>query len=306
MRAGVLLFRRHQDRATPEAPPPTGYWRRSWRRLARNRLALAGLAIILLFILIGILAPLIAPYDPREQNLGNTFAPLSRDHLMGTDNLGRDWFSRVLYGARLSLTIGVCVQAIVLSIGLGVGLLAGYFGRGIDNLLMRATDLGYAFPDLLLVILLRSVFGGSVLTLILIIGLVSWMDVARLVRGQVLSLKEREFVGAARSLGATHGELVLRHILPNAMGPVLVVVAFGVPRAIFIEAALSFIGFGVSASTPSWGAMIEEGYNAIFAFPHLVLFPSVAIAVLMLAITFLTDGLRDALDARTPDRTVSG
>jgi oligopeptide transport system permease protein len=259
---------------------------------------MAGLAVLAAFVAIALLAPLIAPYDPRAQDLRNTFEPMSWDHLMGTDNLGRDWFSRVIYGARLSLTIAILVQVMVVAIAVPVGLIAGYFGRGTDNLLMRATDLGYAFPDLLLVILLRSVLGGGVLTLVLIIGLVTWMDAARVLRGQVLSLKEREFVDAARSLGARDRDIMTRHILPNAIGPLIVVVAFGIPRVIFIEAALSFIGFGVSPEIPSWGGMVEEGYNAIFAFPHLVLFPSIAIALLMLAFTFLADGLRDALDPR--------
>jgi oligopeptide transport system permease protein len=289
-----------------ESPRADGYWRRSFRRLRPNRPAMAGLAVLMAFVAIALLAPLIAPYDPRAQDLRNTFAPMSWDHPMGTDNLGRDWFSRVIYGARLSLTIGIAVQLLVVAIAVPVGLVAGYFGRGTDNLLMRATDLCYAFPDLLLVILLRSVLGGGVLTLVLIIGLVTWMDTARVLRGQVLSLKEREFVDAARSLGARHSEIMTRHILPNAIGPLIIVVAFGIPRVIFIEAALSFIGFGVSPDVPSWGAMVEEGYNAIFAFPHLVLFPSIAIAVLMLAFTFLADGLRDALDPRLEPQTRLG
>jgi oligopeptide transport system permease protein len=164
---------------------------------------------------------------------------------------------------------------------------------------MRFTDLVYAFPDLLLIILLRAVLGGSVFMLFLVIGLVSWMDIARLVRGQVLTLREREFVTAARSLGASDREIMTRHLLPNLAGPVIVLVTLGVPRAVFVEAALSFIGLGVSGSTPSWGSMVQEGYSAIVAFPHLVIFPSVAIALLMLSFTFLGDGLRDALDPST-------
>ena len=275
-----------------------GFWALAWRRLLRNRVAAAGLGVIGLFALVALLAPLVAPHDPRFQDLAHTFAPLSLDHPMGTDNLGRDWLSRLVYGARLSLTVGIFAQAIVLAIGLPLGLAAGYWGRAADSAIMRFTDLVYAFPDLLLIILLRSVLGGSVFTLFLVIGLVSWVDIARLVRGQVLSLREREFVEAARSLGASGREIMVRHLLPNLLGPLVVVVAFGIPRAVFIEATLSFIGIGVAPGTPSWGSMVQEGYAAIFAHPHLVAFPSAAIALLMLAFTFLGDGLRDALDPR--------
>jgi oligopeptide transport system permease protein len=186
----------------------------------------------------------------------------------------------------------------VLFIGLPLGLIAGLNGRWADSLIMRTVDLGYAFPDLLLLILLRGVLGGSLFTLVLIIGIVSWMDIARLVRGQVLSLREREFVTAARSLGASDREIMTRHLLPNLAGPVVVILAVGIPRAIFFEAALSFIGYGVTPGTPSWGSMVQEGYSA-FPFPHLMLFPSLAIAMLLLAFTFVGDGLRDALDPTT-------
>ena len=276
-----------------------GFWTTAWRRLRGNTVATAALAVIVIIAALALAGPLIAPHDPSTQDLRNTFASPSLDHLAGTDNLGRDWFSRLLYGARLSLAVGLFAQCLVLAIGLPVGLIAGYGGRAVDNVLMRLTDLLYAFPDLLLIILLRSVLGGSLFTLFLIIGLVAWVDVARLVRGQVLSLKEREFVEAARSLGATHREIMTRHLLPNLAGPLIVLVVFGIPRAIFVEASLSFIGIGVSAGTPSWGSMVEEGYGAIFGFPHLVLFPSAAIALLMVSFTFLGDGLRDVLDPRT-------
>jgi oligopeptide transport system permease protein len=285
--------------------PARGYWSRALRRLLHNRLAVAGLAVIALFALAAILAPVIVPHDPSTQDLAHTFAKPGLDHPMGTDNLGRDWLSRLIYGARLSLTIGFFAQAVVLGIGLPVGLVAGFKGKAADSLLMRLTDLVYAFPDLLLIILLRSVMGGSIFMLFLIIGLVAWVDIARLVRGQVLSLKEREFVEAARSLGASDREIITRHVFPNLTGPLTVLVAFGVPRAIFVEATLSFIGIGVNPSTPSWGTMVHEGYAAIFAFPYLVIFPAAAIALLMLAFTFVGDGLRDALDPRSEDAAPS-
>ncbi len=285
--------------AVQHVPPAYGYWARAWRRLQRNRLAVAGLAVVVLLALVAIAAPLVAPHNPSTQDLRNTFASPSLHHFAGTDNLGRDWFSRLIFGTRVSLSVGIFAQAIVLGIGLPVGLIAGYKGGAIDSLLMRTTDLFYAFPDLLLIILLRTVVGGSVFMLFLIIGLVSWMDIARLVRGQVLSLREREFVTAARSLGASDREIMTRHLLPNLAGPVIVLVTLGVPRAVFVEAALSFIGLGVVGSTPSWGTMVQEGYSAIVGFPYLVIFPSAAIALLMLSFTFLGDGLRDALDPST-------
>ena len=276
-----------------------GLWREALRRLAKNRLALAGLFVVAVVVLVAIFAPLIATHDPRAQDLRNTFAEADGDHLMGTDNLGRDWFSRLVYGARVSMTVGFFAQAVILTIGVTIGSVAGYFGGRVDNLLMRFTDLMFAFPELLFIILLRSMMGGNIFVLFLIIGLVSWVDVARMVRGQILSLKETEFVEAARALGATGRAIMWRHLFPNTLSPLIVLVAFGIPRAIFTEAALSFIGIGVDPRTPSWGSMIYEGYSGIFAVPGLVLFPAITIAVVMLSFTFIGDGLRDALDPRT-------
>lgn len=268
------------------------------RRLARNRPALAGAIIVLILGAIALLAPLIAPYDYAHQDYDVILRGPSLSHWFGTDALGRDVLSRAIFGARTSLTVGVVAQVIVIGLGLAVGVLASVGGRAVDNLLMRLTDVAYAFPDLLLIILLRAIFGGSLLMIMLAIALVNWTTVARLVRGQILSLRQQDFALAARSLGASEPRVVLRHLLPNALGPIIVVAAFGVPRAIFAEAALSFIGIGVAPPTPSWGSMVQDGYQAIFAFPHLVLFPTLAIALVMMAFTFLGDGLRDALDPR--------
>lgn len=268
------------------------------QRLARNRLALAGGIVVLILGAIALLAPLIAPYDYARQDYDVILRGPSASHWFGTDALGRDVLSRAIFGARTSLAVGLVAQAIVIGLGLAVGVLASVGGRAVDNLLMRLTDVAYAFPDLLLIILLRAIFGGSLLMIMLAIALVNWTTVARLVRGQMLSLRQQDFALAARSLGAAEPRVVLRHLLPNALGPVIVVAAFGVPRAIFAEAALSFIGIGVAPPTPSWGSMVQDGYQAIFAFPHLVLFPTLAIALVMMAFTFLGDGLRDALDPR--------
>lgn len=286
--------------AAPLAASP-GYWSRAWSRLLRNRVAVAGLIVIGVVALVALLAPLVAPNDPAAQDVLNSRQGPSLHHLAGTDSLGRDLLSRLIYGARVSLSVGVFAQAIVLVIGLPLGLIAGYRGGWADNAIMRFTDLVYAFPDLLLIILLRAVVGGDIFTLFLIIGFVSWVNVARLVRGQVLSLREREFVEAARSLGASDREIMTRHLLPNLSGPLVVLLALGIPRAVFIEAALSFIGFGVDPSTPSWGSMVQEGQSAIGSASHLVIFPSAAIALLTLAFTFLGDGLRDALDPSIED-----
>ncbi len=292
-----------------------GLWGDAFRRLARNRLALIGLGVVLFLGFLAVFAPVVAPFDPQRQDYSASFRRPSlyhgflnpgsdkfldfHSHVLGTDNLGRDWFSKIIFGARLSMTVGFFAQAVILSIGIPIGVAAGYLGGRVDNILMRFTDLMYAFPELLFIILLRNVFGGGVFMLFFIIGLVAWVGDARLIRGQILSLKEREFVEAARALGASNRAIIFRHLFPNALGPLIVAVTFGIPRAIFTEAALSFIGIGVGPSTTSWGSMVQEGYGAIFAFPHLVIFPAIAIAVLMLSFTFLGDGLRDALDPRT-------
>ena len=283
--------------------PSRGYWSRAWERLLRNRLAVIGLAVIALLAAAALFAPLIAPHDPSAQDVLNARKDPSLEHPGGTDNLGRDVLSRLIFGARISLTVGLLAQAVVLGIGLPLGLIAGFRGSWADTAIMRFTDLVYAFPDLLFIILLRAVLGGNVMTLFLIIGFVTWVDVARLVRGQTLSLREREYVTAARALGATDREIMTRHLLPNLTGPLVVLLALGVPRAIFIEAALSFIGFGVDPRIPSWGSMVQEGQAGIVGGNlHLVIFPAAAIALLTLAFTFVGDGLRDALDPNVDGR----
>ncbi|MEA2639804.1 MAG: oligopeptide transport system permease protein [Chloroflexota bacterium] len=273
-------------------------WRDALARLLRNRLAVVGAVLVLALIAVALLAPILAPFDPTKQDYARIAQPPSGERLLGTDGLGRDLLSRLIWGARISISVGIFTQLIVLAVGIPVGALAGMLGGRVDNLLMRFTDVMYAFPDLLLVILFRAVFGASVWALFLAIGLAAWVGVARLTRGQLLSLKERDFVQAARMLGADDLRIVTRHLLPNALGPLIVYVTFNVPRAIFAEAALSYIGIGIAPPTPSWGNMIQEGGQAIFAAPWQVLFPGIAIAVTMMAFTFLGDGLRDALDPR--------
>mgnify|MGYP001609359270 CR=1 FL=1 len=270
----------------------------SWRRLRGNRLAMAGLVVVLALVVVAVFAPLLAPYDPVFQDYSSILATPGKQFWLGTDNLGRDALSRLIHGARVSLSVGVFTQVIILAIGLPIGAIAAFAGGRVDNLMMRFVDIVYGFPDLLLIILLRAVFGGSIFMIFLAIGLVAWANIARLVRGQILSLKEQDFVVAANAVGASSPRIIMRHLLPNAIGPIIVAVTFGVPRAIFIEAALSYIGVGVADPTPTWGKMIQEGYSVIFAAPHLLVAPALAIAVTMLAFTFLGDGLRDALDPR--------
>ncbi len=282
--------------------PQYGASRRQWidalHRLASHKLALAGSIIILLMIVVALFAPLIAPFDPTEQNTAATLQPPSISHLMGTDTLGRDTFSRLVYGARISLAVGIFTQFIILLIGVPIGAIAGLSGGRVDNILMRFTDIMYAFPDLLLIILFQFIFGGGIFTIFLAIGLVSWTNIARLVRGQILSLKERDFVTASRAMGASNTHIILHHLLPNSLGPIIVVVTFSIPRAIFAEAALSYIGIGIKPPTPSWGTMINDGFTAIFASPYPILFPALAIALLMISFSFLGDGLQDILDPR--------
>ncbi|MBI2854527.1 MAG: ABC transporter permease [Chloroflexi bacterium] len=278
-------------------PHPT-LWGDAFTRLRRNKLALAGGIVILTVAMAAILAPFLTRYDFAKQNLDSIMEGPSWTHPLGTDELGRDVFARLLYGARTSLAVGVFTQVIVLAIGLPLGAFSASLGGRVDNLIMRFVDVVYAFPDILLIILLRAIFGGSIYMIFLSIGLVGWVSVARLARGQILSLKEQDFVTAARSLGGSSRYITMRHLLPNSLGPIIVAVTFNIPRAIFAEAALSYIGIGVKPPTPSWGTMISDGYNLIFSAPYLVAAPALAIGIIMLAFSFLGDGLRDALDPR--------
>ena len=273
-------------------------WADAALRFSRNRVAMAGLAFILLMAALALLAPLIDRHDPSFQDYEAIRVSPNWDHWLGTDALGRDQWSRLLHGARLSLSVGLLTQAVALSIGITAGMAAGLGGPRADNLVMRATDVAYAFPDLLMLILVISVLGSNFVMIFLAIGLVSWPTLARLVRGQALSLQQREFVVAATAMGAGRMRIAFTHLLPNTLGPVIVTAVFGIPFAIFAEAALAYIGLGLAPPSPSWGRLVTEGYGAIRSAPHLVLFPSLAIALTMVSFTFIGDGLRDALDPR--------
>ena len=303
--------------------PPESMWRDAWRRLIRNKLALIGGIFIIIVFVMAIFADdgfiawalgreprqLLAPYHFEEPDFENTRAKPSLQrtedggfpHIFGTDKFGRDVFSRVIYGGRISLAVGVLCALVIMIFGLAYGSISGYAGGRADTLMMRTVDIMYAFPTLLFIILLMVILGSTagyagVRNLVLAIGLVSWMGTARLVRGQFLSIKEREFVVAARMVGARDLDIIFRHLLPNSLGPIIVSVTLSIPALIMFEATLSFIGLGVPPPYPSWGQMLNEGWTAMRANPHLIIFPAIMLSLIMLTFNFLGDGLRDALD----------
>jgi len=268
------------------------------RRIARSRWTVAGLAVIVLLALVALGAPWLAPGDPYRGDLSAGLQPPSSAYLLGKDAQGRDVLSRVLYGARLSLTVGLGSQAVSLAVGLALGLVAGYSGRWVDATVMRVADVTLAFPSLLLLIAIAAAVKPSLPVICLVIGLVGWAGMARLVRGQVLVVRALDYVQAARALGASDARLVTRHILPNVLAPVIVATTLGIGGAIMAEAALSFVGLGAQPPTPSWGAMVAEGRDLLRVAPWVSLFPGLAIGVAVLGLNLLGDGLRDALDVR--------
>lgn len=269
-------------------------------RFLRNKLAVAGLIVSLGLIAAAVFAPFIAPYDPLELDLLNTYAPVgSPGHLLGTDNFGRDILSRLIYGSRISLVIGLVVVGIAATLGTILGLIAGFLGGWVDTLIMRVVEIVYAFPFLILVIAVISIFGPSIFNVMWVLGLVSWPIYARLVRAVVLGLREEEFVEAARSGGASRTRLIFRHVLPNALTPVIVTATFGIPEAILAAAALGFLGLGVQPPTPEWGTLVSEGKDFIRRAPHLITWPGLAIMVTVMSFNFVGDGIRDALDPKS-------
>jgi peptide/nickel transport system permease protein len=264
---------------------------------------MAGLLVMILLYVATLVTPLIAPYDPAAQGdiVLNRYLSPSLAHLMGTDKFGRDIFSRVLYGARISLTIGIISVAISVVLGTTVGAVAGYFGRWTDTVLMRFTDMMLAFPRLVLLIVVIALFNGAgnpIWLVVIVLGLTGWMSVARIVRGEVLSLRERESVQAARVLGLSDARIILRHIIPNTLAPVIVYTTLGIGNTILVEAALSFLGLGVQPPTASWGNMISDGREALITAWWIATFPGLAIVLTVTAFNLLGDGLRDAMDPR--------
>jgi peptide/nickel transport system permease protein len=273
-------------------------WSIVWYRFRRHKLAVVAAFTMLAMAVLVFLAPWIAPYEFDAIDMRNIKRPPSLQHLMGTDDLGRDLFTRILYGGRISLSIGLFSALVGTVVGSLLGALAAYYGGAADNVIMRFTDITFSIPSLPLLIILSAYAKSAIPVMILIIGLLSWMATARVVRGTVLSIKEQEFVTAARMVGARDARIILRHILPNAMAPIIVGATLGVGGAIITESSLSFLGLGVKPPTPSWGNMLQDAQSTMASKPWLTIFPGMAILITVLAVNFLGDGLRDALDPK--------
>ena len=283
----------------PIAPEQASLWSDAWRRLRRNRLALVGAIYLVLLVAIALEALVKTPYSYRDVGVGFPYTHPSSQFWFGTDALGRDVLSRVMVGAQISLVVGIGTQLVVLAIGVPVGLAAGYFKGWFDTVVSFVINIFYGIPDLLVALILVFLLGPSLRNIIVAIAITRWMDMARLTRGQTLSLRERDFIEAARASGARPLKILFGHILPNALGPIIVQATFGIPSAILFEAFLSFLGLGVPPPTPSWGSMAADGIVAIRIAPWMVLAPSIALSLTLMAFNFLGDGLRDALDPRS-------
>ncbi|HEY8368917.1 MAG TPA: ABC transporter permease [Thermodesulfobacteriota bacterium] len=268
------------------------------RRLAKNRLAVASAVVILLAAVAAIFAPALAPYDPNALNLDAQLSPPSAAHPLGTDDLGRDVLSRMLYGARISLSVGFVAVGIAIAIGIVLGGLAGYYGGRVDQVIMWLVDVMLVFPSIFLILAVIAFVGPGLFKIMAIIGLTGWMGTTRLVRAEFLALREREFVAAVRAQGARDARIIFRHILPNAVAPVLVSATFGVAGAILTESALSFLGLGVPPPNATWGSLLSDGKAMIEVAWWLTVFPGLAIFVVSLAYNLLGEGIRDALDPR--------
>ena len=267
-----------------------------WRQFRRHRLALISTAVLLVLALVVILAPFIAPYPFDAIDPTQFRKPPSAAHIMGTDDIGRDLFTRLLYGGRISLAIGLFSALVGTGVGTLLGSVAGYYGRGLDNFIMRVTDVAFSIPSLPLLIILSAYAKSAIPVMILVIGLLSWMSTARIVRATVLSIRERDFTLAARAVGARDARIISFHILPNALAPIIVGATLGVGGAIIAESSLSFLGLGVQVPTPSWGNMLQDSQSTMSSRPWLTIFPGIAILITVLGINFVGDGLRDALD----------
>lgn len=268
-------------------------------RLCKNKMAMLGLFILIFFIAIALLTPWIAPYEYQEQNLELGASPPSAAHWLGTDVLGRDQLTRIMYGSRVSLMVGFIATSVALLIGVLWGATAGFLGGRVDAVMMRIVDVLYALPFTIFIILLTVIFGSSMLLLFLAIGAVEWLTMARIVRGQVLTIKRQEFVEAAISMGLSSRQIITRHLIPNVLGPIIVYTTLTIPSVILLESFLSFLGLGIQPPHSSWGSLISGGVETMEEYPWLLAFPGLVLTLTLFSLNFLGDGLRDALDPRT-------
>ncbi|MDP7640378.1 MAG: ABC transporter permease [Candidatus Hydrogenedentes bacterium] len=273
-------------------------WSDALRRLVKNRLALFGLATLVAVSVVALATPLIAPYSYETQDLDNIAQPPSSEHWLGTDHLGRDLLSRIMYGGRVSLMVGFAATAVSLLVGILYGATSGFLGGRLDSFMMRGVDIMYAVPFTIFVIILMVYFGRNIVLLFFAIGAVEWLTMARIVRGQVRSLKKKEFIEAAVAMGLRNRKILTRHLIPNALGPIIVYATLTIPNVMLLEAFLSFLGLGVQPPMSSWGSLIKEGQERMEEFPWLLVFPSIALSLTLFSLNFLGDGLRDALDPR--------
>lgn len=277
----------------------TSLWQDAFSRLKRNTLAMISGALLLFLLAIAILTPWLAPYSYEVQDLRLGASPPSMEHWLGTDVLGRDQLTRLLYGSRISLAVGFIATAVALVLGVSWGLIAGYMGGKVDGVMMRIVDAMYALPFAVFVILLTVAFGRSLLLLFLAIGAVEWLTMARIVRGQVVSVRRQEYIEAAVAMGLTQRKIIWRHVLPNVLGPIIVYTTLTIPSVILLESFLSFLGLGVQPPQSSWGALISSGVDSMEEYPWLLIFPALTLSLTLFALNFLGDGLRDALDPRS-------
>jgi oligopeptide transport system permease protein len=281
-----------------DAEDGASLWHDAWLRLRKNRAAVTGGAILLVMVVLAILTPWIAPYGYEAQNLDLGATPPSAAHWLGTDIFGRDLLTQILYGGRISLAVGFIATAVALVIGVTWGAIAGYVGGRVDSVMMRFVDILYALPFMIFIILLMVVFGRNILLLFLAIGAVEWLTMARIMRTQVQSLRQQEFVEAAVSLGLSPFAIIFKHIIPNALGPIIVYTTLTIPSVMLLEAFLSFLGLGIQPPQTSWGLLISYGAETMDEYPWLLIFPGMALTVTLFSLNFLGDGLRDALDVR--------
>lgn len=282
----------------PQAETGQGYWQIAWRRFKKHRIAISGGIVILLFMAVAVLAPVLTPYEFDQIDLYKRKASPSLSHPLGTDELGHDVLTRLLYAGRISLTVGFSAALAAAIFGTLIGGLSGYYGGVLDNILMRFTDIMFSIPDLPILIVLARYMGGSVVGIVLVLSAFAWMGTARLVRGELLRLRVMDFTDSARALGASDTRILFRHLIPNALAPVIVAATLTVGGAILSEAALSFLGIGIQPPTPSWGNMLQNAQDFIWTTPWLAVWPGAMIFLTVLCFNFLGDGLRDALDPR--------